>query len=46
MYKVKYVIDGVVKEMTVNANDAITAQNLITNMYGQGQVQIIDIRRI
>lgn len=46
MYKVKYTIDGIIKEMTVNASDAITAQNLITNMYGTGRIQIIDIRRV
>lgn len=46
MYKVKIVIDGLVKEITVNANSSFEIQNIITNMYGTGKVQIIDIRRI
>ena len=46
MYKVKIVIDGLVKEITVNANSAVEVQNIITNMYGSGKVQIIDIRRV
>lgn len=46
MYKVKIVIDGLVKEITVNANSSFEVQNIITNMYGSGKVQIIDIRRV
>ena len=46
MYKVKIVIDGLVKEITVNANSSVEIQNIITNMYGTGKVQIIDIRRV
>ena len=46
MYKVKIVIDGLVKEITVNANSSVEVQNIITNMYGTGKVQIIDIRRV
>ena len=46
MYKVKYVINGIVKEITINASDAVQAQSMFTNMYGNGNVQIIDIRRI
>ena len=46
MYKVKIVIDGLVKEITVNANSSFEVQNIITNMYGIGKVQIIDIRRV
>lgn len=46
MYKVKYSINGVLREITINANDAIQAQTMFTNMYGGGNVQIIDIRRI
>ena len=45
MYEVTYSIDGVIKKINVIANDAITAQNLATNMFGTGKVQIIDIRR-
>lgn len=46
MFEVTYSIDGVIKKMNVSANDAITAQNIFTNMYGSGKVQIINVRRI
>lgn len=46
MYKVRYVINGVVKEMIINAKNGLEAQQLITNMHGTGAIQIIDIRRI
>ena len=46
MYKGKIVIDGLVKEITVNANSSVEVQNIITNMYSTGKVQIIDIRRL
>ena len=46
MYKVRLSIDGILKEITINANDAFAAQQIITNMYGTGRVQIIDIRRV
>lgn len=46
MYKVKIVIDGLLREMTINANSSVEVQNIITNMYGSGIVQIVDIRRI
>lgn len=46
MYKVKYSINGVLREITINASDALQAQTMFTNMYGSGNVQIIDIRRI
>lgn len=47
MYKVKIVINGVLREMTINANNALEVQQIITNMYsGVGGVQIIDIRRV
>lgn len=45
MYEVTYSVDGVIKKISVVANDAITAQNLATNMFGTGRVQIIEIRR-
>lgn len=37
---------GIMKKITINANDAIQAQQIVTNMYGQGRVQIINCRRI
>lgn len=33
MYKVKIVINGVLREMTVNGNNAIEVKQIITNMY-------------
>ena len=46
MYEVTYVLDGVQRKMSVNANDAVTAQKIFTNMYSGFGIQIIDIRRI
>lgn len=46
MYEVTYTVDGVQRKMEVNASDAIVAQNIITNMFGIGNVQIINVRRI
>lgn len=46
MYEVTYSVDGIIRKLTVNANDAIQAQNIITNMFGMGKVQIINVRRI
>lgn len=46
MYEVTYSINGLIKKVSINADDAITAQNMFTNMYGSGNVQIINIRRI
>lgn len=46
MYEVTYSIDGIIKKLSVNADDAITAQNIITNMFGGGRIEIIEIRRV
>lgn len=46
MYEVTYSIDGILKKINVNANDAYQAQTIFTNMYGTAKVQIINIRRI
>ena len=46
MYKVKIVINGVIKEITINAKDSIEVNSIITNMYGGSNYQIIDIRRV
>ena len=45
MYEITYSIDGVIKKISVPANDAITVQNIFTNMYGNEKVQIINVRR-
>ena len=46
MYEVTYVIDGITKIININANDCIQAQSVFLNMYGSGNAQIINIRRI
>lgn len=46
MYEVTYSINGIIRKVKINANDSIQAQNIFTNMYGAGQIQIINIRRI
>lgn len=46
MYEVTYSMDGIIKKITINANDSFQAQSIITNMYGTGKVQIINVRRI
>ena len=46
MYDVTYSIDGVIKHISIKANDSIGVMNAITNMFGAGKVQIIDMRRI
>lgn len=46
MYEVTYTIDGIVKKTNVQANDEYTAQRIVTNMYSNGNIQIINIRRI
>lgn len=46
MFIVKYSIDGLIREMTINANDEANVQAIITNMFSGGNVEIIEIRRI
>lgn len=46
MYDVTYSIDGVIKHISIKANDSIAVMNAITNMFGAGRVQIIDMRRM
>lgn len=46
MYEVTYTNDGIMKKITINASDAIQAQQIVTNMYGTGRVQIINCRRV
>ena len=45
MYEVTYTIDGIIKKININAKDAFQAQEIFTNMYGMGKIQIINIRR-
>lgn len=46
MYEVTYSIDGILKKISINASDSIQAQQVFTNMYGVGKVQIINIKRL
>ena len=46
MFEVTYSMEGIIRKIMINANDAGQAQNIFTNMYGSGKVQIINIRRI
>ena len=46
MYEVTYSIEGIIRKMNINASDPIQAQNIFTNMYGTGKVQIINVRRV
>lgn len=46
MFEVTYTIDGIIKKMNVNADDAIVAQNIFTNMFSGQKIEIINIRRI
>lgn len=46
MYEVTYTVDGIMRTLNIKATDAVQAQNIITNMFGMGKVQIINVRRI
>lgn len=46
MYEVTYTIDGIIRKVTINANDSLQAQEIFINMYGSGKTQIINIRRV
>ena len=46
MFEITYSINGVIRKISINANDSIQAQEIFTNMYGSGKVQIINIKRV
>jgi hypothetical protein len=46
MFEVTYVIDGLQKKMRVNADDAIVAQSIFTNMFSGQKVEIINVVRV
>ena len=46
MYEVTYSIDGILKKISINATDSIQAQQIFTNMYSGGKVEIINIKRV
>ena len=46
MFEVTYSVEGIIRKISIKADDNIQAQNIFTNMYGTGKVQIINIRRV
>lgn len=46
MYEVTYSVNGIVRSLNIKADDAIQAQQIITNMFGMENMQIINWRRI
>lgn len=46
MYDVTYSIDGVIKHISIKADDGVAVMNAITNMFGAGKVQIINMKRM
>lgn len=46
MYEVTYTIDGVIKYMNVSAKDSIQVSQIMTNMFGSGRIEIINVRKI
>lgn len=46
MFEVTYSVEGIIRKIAIKADDSIQAQNIFTNMYGSGKVQIINIRRV
>lgn len=46
MYEVTYSMEGIIRKITINASDAVQVTNIMTNMFGSGKVQIINVRKI
>ena len=46
MYEITYSNNGIVRKISINANDAVQAQEVVTNMFGKGNVQIINWKGI
>ena len=45
MYEITYSINGIIKKISINANDGMQAQQIFTNMYSCDKIEIINIRR-
>lgn len=45
MYEVTYSVNGIIHKMIIDEKDYNQIFNTITNMYGSGTVQIINVRR-
>lgn len=46
MYEVTYSIDGIIKNININANDEHQAFMIFTNMFSSQKVEVINIRRV
>lgn len=46
MFEVTYSLNGLIKKIMINAIDAVQVTQIMTNMYGSGNIQIINIRRV
>ena len=44
MFEVTYTMNGIIKKISVNASDPLTAIDIFTNMFG-GAIEIIDVVR-
>lgn len=45
MFEVTYTMNGIIKKISVNASDPLTAIDIFTNMFGGGAIEIIDVVR-
>lgn len=45
MFEVTYTMNGIIKKISVNASDPLTAIDIFTNMFGGGAIEIINIVR-
>ena len=46
MYEVTYTQDGILKKISIRADDQMQAQAIFTNMFSGQKIEIIDIRRV
>ena len=46
MYEVTYTQDGILKKISIRADDQMQTQQIFTNMFSGQRIEIIDIRRI
>lgn len=45
MFEVTYTMNGIIKKISVNASDPLTAIDIFTNMFGGGAIEILDVVR-
>ena len=46
MYEVTYTQDGILKKISIRADNQMQTQQIFTNMFSGQRIEIIDIRRI